>query len=289
MVSISTRTGPRRASVRRQQPPGGLDPVQLRHADVHQHDVGLQLRAPRSTASSAVGGLADHVDVVLGVEDHAEAGAHERLVVGDQHAHRAHAHRLHLLVVRDERERRRGSGSRRRGAARPPARRRRCAPARASRRGRGRRRRIEPLARPGPGRGRAISSSSARALQRTCTSVGDRAGVLERVGQRLLHDPVGGQVEPRGQRPRLAVLDQLDRQPGLARPLDERRRRASCVGCGARAGRPRPRRGAARRAAAASRPAPRGPCARSARRRRPRAPGRGRGSAARRPPGRPSR
>ena len=32
----------------------------------------------------AVGGLADDLEVVLGVEDHAEAGAHERLVVGDQ-------------------------------------------------------------------------------------------------------------------------------------------------------------------------------------------------------------
>ena len=39
----------------------------------------------------AVGGLADDVEVVLGVEDHPEAGAHERLVVGDQDAHRAHA------------------------------------------------------------------------------------------------------------------------------------------------------------------------------------------------------
>ena len=37
----------------------------------------------------AVGGLADDVEVVLGVEDHAEAGAHERLVVGDQHARHA--------------------------------------------------------------------------------------------------------------------------------------------------------------------------------------------------------
>ena len=35
----------------------------------------------------AVGGLADDVEVVLGVEDHLEPGAHERLVVGDQDAH----------------------------------------------------------------------------------------------------------------------------------------------------------------------------------------------------------
>ena len=31
----------------------------------------------------AVLGLADHLDVVAGVEDHAEAGPHQRLVVGD--------------------------------------------------------------------------------------------------------------------------------------------------------------------------------------------------------------
>jgi hypothetical protein len=41
-------------------------------------------------------------------------------------------------------------------------------------------------------------------------------GVLERVGQRLLHDPVGGQVDAGGQRPRFALDRQLDRQAGLA-------------------------------------------------------------------------
>ena len=35
---------------------------------------------------ASVGGLADDLDVGLGVEDDAEAGAHERLVVGDQDA-----------------------------------------------------------------------------------------------------------------------------------------------------------------------------------------------------------
>ncbi len=39
---------------------------------------------------AAVGGLADDVEVVLGVEDHLEAGADERLVVCDQDAN----HRL---------------------------------------------------------------------------------------------------------------------------------------------------------------------------------------------------
>ena len=36
----------------------------------------------------AVAGLADHLEVRLGVDDHPEAAAHERLVVGDQHADR---------------------------------------------------------------------------------------------------------------------------------------------------------------------------------------------------------
>ena len=38
----------------------------------------------RSTASRAVARLADHLDVVAGVEDHPEALANERLVVGDR-------------------------------------------------------------------------------------------------------------------------------------------------------------------------------------------------------------
>src|SRR5450756_1872556 len=42
------------------------------------------------------------------------------------------------------------------------------------------------------------------------------AGVLERVGQRLLDDAVGGEIETGRQRPRLALHVQGDRQPGLA-------------------------------------------------------------------------
>ena len=49
----------------------------------------------------AVGRLADHVDVLLGVEDHPEAGAHQRLVVGDQDAdHSAQLSRTHLRTRR---------------------------------------------------------------------------------------------------------------------------------------------------------------------------------------------
>src|SRR5205823_11067274 len=64
---------------------GGFEPVELRHADVHQHDVGLQ-RADLVDRLASVGGLPDHLHRRLGVEDHAEPGAHERLVVDQQDA-----------------------------------------------------------------------------------------------------------------------------------------------------------------------------------------------------------
>src|SRR5206468_1224313 len=45
-----------------------------------------------------VHGLADHVEVGLGVEDHAEAGAHQGLVVGDEDSD-AHAASLSFGIV----------------------------------------------------------------------------------------------------------------------------------------------------------------------------------------------
>src|SRR5262249_4842751 len=68
-----------------QDAPGRLDPVHGRHTDVHQDDVREQpLRQLDRLA--AVAGLADDLDVVLGAEDHAEAVAHERLVVAEENA-----------------------------------------------------------------------------------------------------------------------------------------------------------------------------------------------------------
>jgi hypothetical protein len=60
-----------------------FESVHAWHPDVHQHDV-------RSASSrgldrvDTVFGLAENAEVGLGVEDHPEPGAHERLVVGDQ-------------------------------------------------------------------------------------------------------------------------------------------------------------------------------------------------------------
>ena len=51
---------------------------------------------------------------------------------------------------------------------------------------------------------------------RTVTSAWLAAGVLERVGEALLDDPVGGEVDALGERKRLAVDVELDREPGAA-------------------------------------------------------------------------
>jgi hypothetical protein len=61
----------------------------LRHADVHEHHVGLEALDQRDRRAP-VGRLSHHLDVLTGVENHAKAAANERLVVGDRHAH---AHR----------------------------------------------------------------------------------------------------------------------------------------------------------------------------------------------------
>ena len=57
--------------------------VHARHPHVHQHDVG-PVRPRELDRLLAVGGLGDDRDVVLAVEQRAEAGAHHRLVVGEQ-------------------------------------------------------------------------------------------------------------------------------------------------------------------------------------------------------------
>jgi hypothetical protein len=68
---------------------GGGQAVGARHADVHEHDVG-PLPPGELHRLLAVTGLADHRDVVLGVEQRPEARPHQVLVIGEQHPdHRA--------------------------------------------------------------------------------------------------------------------------------------------------------------------------------------------------------
>jgi hypothetical protein len=65
-------------------PARGLQPVEIRHLDVHQHDARPP-RARQVDRIAPVGSLADYGDAGLRLEDRAEAGAHEGLVVGDEH------------------------------------------------------------------------------------------------------------------------------------------------------------------------------------------------------------
>lgn len=63
--------------------PGRLDAVHDGHLDVDESDVGQPLLGERE-ALLAVGGLGHHLDVVLEVEQRAEAAADERLVIDQQ-------------------------------------------------------------------------------------------------------------------------------------------------------------------------------------------------------------
>ena len=67
---------------RRMDAAGGLDPVEGGHLQVHEHHVGLQGLGHRL---QAVGGLADHLQVGLGGQEQAQAGADHGVVVGQQH------------------------------------------------------------------------------------------------------------------------------------------------------------------------------------------------------------
>src|SRR5262249_37936153 len=66
-------------------PPSGLDAVEPRHPHVHQDHIRVE-RVCELERLDPVRGLADELDVGAGVEDHPEAAANERLVVGDEDA-----------------------------------------------------------------------------------------------------------------------------------------------------------------------------------------------------------
>ena len=64
---------------------GRLDPVEHRHADVHEDHVG-SCRRGGADGLARRRRLANDLDLRLGVEDRPEAPAHERLIVADQDA-----------------------------------------------------------------------------------------------------------------------------------------------------------------------------------------------------------
>ena len=68
-----------------EDPPGRLEPVELGHADVHQDDGRVEARRLVDRLEP-VARLGHDLDVLLAGEQHAEAGADHRLVVGDEDA-----------------------------------------------------------------------------------------------------------------------------------------------------------------------------------------------------------
>ncbi len=64
-----------------------LDAVDAGHLEVHQDHVGVE-RAGPGDALGAVGGLADHLDVVLHLQEGAQAAADDLVVVDQQDADR---------------------------------------------------------------------------------------------------------------------------------------------------------------------------------------------------------
>jgi hypothetical protein len=73
--------------------PRSNEPALNRHLDVHQDDVGIELRC-RVHCLGAIRCFTDNLKVRLGFEDQPKPGSHEVLVVGDQHANR---HEVELL------------------------------------------------------------------------------------------------------------------------------------------------------------------------------------------------
>src|SRR4029077_20108133 len=74
---------PRRLRRQRGHPPGGLDPVEPRHAHVHHHDIGPELCC-LADCRQPVGRLADHLEVRLRADHHGHACPDHRLVVDYQ-------------------------------------------------------------------------------------------------------------------------------------------------------------------------------------------------------------
>ena len=180
-------------------------------------------------------------------------------------------------------------GSRRPAGARCAACRRTARPARACRPGRARRAAVPSGARPAAGvehlDGQPVPAERRAAPRRVAVP-----GVLERVGQRLLHDPVDRQRHARVERGRLAVAREA-RPAG--RPRAPARPAPSSAGQAGLRGQRRPSGSgvacAARRAAGASRAASCGWSPRSWPAPRRRRPGRGAAPAGRRWPAPPSR
>ena len=217
MVRIRTRG----ASVAGGDPAGRLDAVEVGHADVHQRRRRGAASRPASTASTP--SAASPTTSMSG-----SASRITRKPLRTSAWSSAISDADHVGV--SERAAVRGRRSRRRVRRRPRACRRRARPARASRsvRGPAVARSARPCAVVDDLELDRVAARSGRRPRRR------RPGVLERVGQRLLHDPVGGEVDAgRAAARGSPSIAQLDRQPGRRAPARRAIGSEPSPGCGA--------------------------------------------------------
>src|SRR5277367_2052051 len=74
----------------------GFQPVHLRHGNVHNHDIGLQL-SRHSDGCRAIGGLADNLPLLARGEQPTQGCAHRFFVVHDQDSKSHYAYSSHIL------------------------------------------------------------------------------------------------------------------------------------------------------------------------------------------------
>ena len=182
---------------------GRLDAVELRHADVHEQDVRV-VGAGGCERVDPVAGLGRHLDVGLGLEHHPQPLAHEVLVVCDDDAD--HWTGSDAFTVKPPP----GRGSAR--SSPPSSATRSCMPARPW---------PLPFGSPPAPSSDDVDPQLVRVALQAHHDVRVRPGVLERVRQRLLHDPVGRQVDRGLERGAVAVDLEVDAQPCRLDALDE--------------------------------------------------------------------
>jgi hypothetical protein len=75
--------------------PRGFDAVHLRHAHVHQHDLGKDAPGQLDRLAT-VPGLAHDEDVYLRLQDRADGLTHYGMIIDQEDAHRVHAASVRL-------------------------------------------------------------------------------------------------------------------------------------------------------------------------------------------------
>ena len=81
MVSTTTRCRPSAGSAAMSRV--AVEAVDARHPDVHEHDVGVQVARQLDRLAAPSAASPTHLDVGLGVEQRAQPGPQQRLVVGE--------------------------------------------------------------------------------------------------------------------------------------------------------------------------------------------------------------